>query len=233
MNMKSFKDILLLLVFLGLSQVLWAQDAVVIGEGDFVRGEIKGTNFESVFIEIEGQGLKEYKAKDVRSFLWNGDTYESKPIILGKRPTIKFFKLLEGGTVNLYSIGSTSEVEPSVYKTPTKAKPKVGLSVGMGSGMGSGLGISIGGGQQPEQIPQRREQAKVYYFIEKPGTGPIQELAADGTKTSATKALLLNKLSGDEGLAETIKNSNYFDEKVLLALVKSYNESMKAKDSSN
>lgn len=204
-----------------------AQDAVVISEGNFVRGEIKGTDFESVFIQIDDQAIKEYKAKDVRSFLWNGDTYESKPIIIGKKSAIKFFKLVEGGTVNLYSIGSTSEAEQPNYQAPVKSKPRVGVSLGTG-GMGSGVGISFGGGGgQYEQATRPIGKPKVFYFIEKPGSGPIQEIAADGSRTSATKNLLLQKLTGDEGLRESIKSTESFDEKVLIALVKSYNESVK------
>lgn len=208
-----------------------AQDAILISEGNFVRGEIKGTNYESVFIQLEEQGLKEYKAKDIKSFLWNGDTYESKPFIVGKKAAVKFFKLIESGKVNLYSVGGTSGVdEPAQPRV--KARPTFGVGMGTGGGMGGGLGggVSInlggnrGGTERPAGAPPK---AKVFYFIEKPGTGPMQEIAADGSRTAATKSLLLAKLTGDEGLTESIKATEFFDEKVLFALVKSYNESVK------
>lgn len=228
LNMKVLKLIVVLcLLVLGAE----AQDAVLISEGNFVRGEIKGTNFESVFIQVEDQGVKEYKAKDIKSFLWNGDTYESKPIIVGKKAAIKFFKLIEGGKVNLYAYGSTSGVEEPTKQPRVKARPSVGLGMGtggLGGGLGGGVSINLGGRRSaPEQPAGAAPKAKVFYFIEKPGTGPIQEIAADGSKTAATKALLLQKLTGDEGLTESIKATEFFDEKMLIALVKSYNESVK------
>lgn len=205
-----------------------AQDAVLISEGNFVRGLIKGTNFESVFIEIEDQGVKEYKAKDVRSFLWNGDTYESKPLIINKKALVLFLKLEEGGKINLYSLGSTSEIEtPNNYRPQTKRKPSIGISMGAG-GMGSGIGVSIGGGSgniEPETRPITK--IKVQYYLEKPGTGPIQEIFLDAKHLAGAKNLLLQKIGDDDGLAESIRQSNNFDEKIIFALVKSYNAAAK------
>lgn len=228
--MKVFYQLLLISSLF--SSGLFAQDAVLISDGNFVRGEIKGTNYESVFIQLEEQGLKEYKAKDIKSFLWNGDTYESKPYIVGKKAVVKFFRLVEGGKVNLYAVGGSSGVEEPVQPR-VKARPTFGVGMGTGGGMGGGLGggVSInlggnrgGGVERPAGAPPK---AKIFYFIEKPGTGPMQEIAADGSRTAATKNLLLAKLTGDDGLAESIKATEYFDEKMLIALVKSYNESVK------
>lgn len=228
--MKVFYQLFLISLFFSAS--VFAQDAVLISEGNFVRGEIKGTNYESVFIQLEELGLKEYKAKDIQSFLWNGDTYVSKPFIVGKRATVKFFKLIESGSVNLYSVGGGSGVEEPVQPR-VKARPTFGVGMGTGGGMGGGMGggVSInlggnrgGGVERPAGAPPK---AKVFYFIEKPGTGPMQEIAADGSKTAGTKSLLLQKLTGDEGLTESIKATEFFDEKVLVALVKSYNQSVK------
>ncbi|MFN0291425.1 hypothetical protein [Pedobacter helvus] len=226
--MKSLKIILSICLLTFASK---AQDAVLISEGNFVRGEIKGTNYESVFIQIEEQGLKEYKAKDIKSFLWNGDTYESKPYIVGKKAVVKFFRLVEGGTVNLYAVGGTSGVEEPVQPR-VKARPTFGVGMGTGGGMGGGLGggvsINLGGGRGGVERPAgAAPKAKVFYFIEKPGTGPMQEIAADGSRTAATKNLLLAKLTGDDGLAQSIKATESFDEKMLIALVKSYNEAVK------
>ena len=208
------------------SSRLFAQDAVLISEGNFVRGVIQGTNFESVFLQTEEDGVKEYKAKDIQSFLWNGDTYVSKPIIIGKKAALKFFKLIEGGVVNLYSFGSTSAVEEKLQPR-VKSRPSFGVGMGTGGGMGGGISIDLGGRRAQEQPTGSAPKAKVFYFIEKPGTGPIQEIAADGSKTAATKNLLLAKLTGDEGLTESIQATESFNEKTLIALVKSYNESVK------
>ncbi len=219
----------ILVVLLCFAFTVKAQDAVLISEGNFVRGEIKGTNYESVFIQIEEQGLKEYKAKDIVSFLWNGDTYQSKPFIVGKKAAVKFFKLVEGGVVNLYSVGGGSGVEEqTVAQRQPRVRPAVGVGLGGGGGIGGGVSINLGGNRGGVDQPAgARPKAKVFYFIEKPGTGPIQEIAADGSKTAATKTLLMAKLTGDEGLAESIKATESFDEKMLIALVKSYNESVK------
>ncbi|WAC41721.1 hypothetical protein [Pedobacter sp. SL55] len=226
--MKSLKIILAICL---LTFTAKAQDAVLISEGNFVRGEIKGTNYRSVFIQIEEQGLKEYKAKDIKSFLWNGDTYESKPFIVGKKAAVKFFRLVEGGKVNLYAVGGSSGVEEPAQPR-VKARPTFGVGMGTGGGMGGGLGggvsINLGGGRGGVERPAgAAPKAKVFYFIEKPGTGPMQEIAADGSRTAATKNLLLAKLTGDDGLAESIKATESFDEKMLIALVKSYNEAVK------
>lgn len=223
--MKTYLN--LFFVFLLLSSGLFAQDAVLISDGNFVRGVIQGTNFESVFLQTEEDGVKEYKAKEIKSFLWNGDTYESKPIIIGKKAAIKFFKLIEGGKVNLYSYGSTSAVEERAIQPRVKARPTFGVGMGTGGGMGGGINIDLGGRRAQQQPAGAAPKAKVFYFIEKPGTGPIQEINADGSRTAATKNLLLAKLTGDEGLTESIKATESFNEKTLIALVKSYNESVK------
>ena len=99
--------------------------------------------------------------------------------------------------------------------------------MGAGGGMGGGISIDLGGRRAQEQPAGAAPKAKVFYFIEKPGTGPIQEINADGSRTAATKNLLLAKLTGDDGLTESIKATESFDEKVLIALVKSYNESVR------
>jgi hypothetical protein len=224
--MKTLK---LLVVFCLFAVAVSAQDAVLISEGNFVRGEIKGTNYESVFIQIEEQGLKEYKAKDIQSFLWNGDTYVSKPFIVGKKGVIKFFKLIESGKVNLYSVGGTSGVDEPVQPRQ-KVRPTFGVGMGTGGmgGVGGGISINLGGGRGGGERPAgAAPKPKEFYFIEKPGTGPIQEIVVDGSRTAATKAILLQKLTGDDGLTESIKATESFDEKVLIALVKSYNESVK------
>ena len=86
--MKVLKTLILILFC---SAKLFAQDAVLISEGNFVRGVIKGTNFSSVAI-LEDDGLiKEYAAKNIESFIWNGETYMSKPIIIKKKMEIRFF----------------------------------------------------------------------------------------------------------------------------------------------
>ena len=221
--MKAFK---ILFVLFFLSAKLFAQDAVLISEGNFVRGVIKGTNFISVAIAEDNQLIKEYQAKDIQSFLWNGETYVSKPIIVKKKAESRFFKLIESGTVNLYSYGEKANT-PEVVQPRVKVRPSIGIGMGSGGfgGAGVGGGITIGGGRRNDDQTVGAPKGKVTYFIEKPGTGAMQEVNLDNT--NAVKTLLLLKLNNDEDLAESIKATDGFDPKNLAAYVKAYNASGK------
>jgi len=221
--MKAFK--ILFVLFL-VSVKLFAQDAVLISEGNFVRGVIKGTNFISVAIAEDNQVIKEYHAKDIQSFLWNGETYVSKPIIVKKKAESRFFKLIETGTVNLYSYGEKANT-PEVVQPRVKVRPSIGIGMGSGGfgGAGVGGGITIGGGRRNDDQTVGAPKGKVSYFIEKPGTGAMQEVNLDNT--NAVKTLLLLKLNNDEDLAESIKATDGFDPKNLAAYVKAYNASGK------
>jgi len=221
--MKAFK---ILFVLFFLSAKLFAQDAVLISEGNFVRGVIKGTNFISVAIAEDNQLIKEYQAKDIQSFLWNGETYVSKPIIVKKKAESRFFKLIESGTVNLYSYGDKAST-PEVVQPRVKVRPSIGIGMGSGGfgGAGVGGGITIGGGRRNDDQTVGAPKGKVTYFIEKPGTGAMQEVNLDNT--NAVKTLLLLKLNNDEDLAESIKATDGFDPKNLAAYVKAYNASGK------
>lgn len=220
--MKAFK---ILFIILLASTKLFAQDAILISEGNFVRGVIKGTNFISVAIQEDDQTIKEYQAKDIQSFVWNGETFASKPIVVKKKMEFRFFKVLETGTVNLYSFGDKSET-PQTPQPRVKVRPSIGLGMGTG-GFGGGLGggITIGSGRRNDEPVNTGVRGKVSYFIEKPGTGPIQEVNLDNT--NAVKTILLQKLSNDEDLAESIKATEGFDPKNLAAYVKAYNSSGK------
>ena len=220
--MKAFK---ILFIILLASTKLFAQDAILISEGNFVRGVIKGTNFISVAIQEDDQTIKEYQAKDIQSFVWNGETFASKPIVVKKKMEFRFFKVLETGTVNLYSFGDKSET-PQTPQPRVKVRPSIGLGMGTGVfGGGLGGGITIGSGRRNDEPVNAGVRGKVSYFIEKPGTGPIQEVNLDNT--NAVKTILLQKLSNDEDLAESIKATEGFDPKNLAAYVKAYNSSGK------
>ncbi len=201
-----------------------AQDAVLISEGNFIRGLIKGTNFSSVAIVQDDQTIAEYQAKDIQSFVWNGETYVSKPIVVKKKMEHRFFKLIESGAVNLYAYGEKGVTEQSTQPR-VKVRPTFGVGVGTG-GFGGGLGggISIGGGgRRNEEQVNNGPRGKVSYFLEKPGTGPMQEVSLDAGKTAEVKKLLLQKLNNDEDLAQSINATDSFDIKNLTAYIKSYN----------
>ena len=222
--MKYFFTLLLSTFFVA---NLTAQDAILISEGNFVRGVIKGTNFISVAITEDDINIKEYQAKDIHSFVWNGETYASKPILVKKKMEFRFFKVLETGTVNLYTYGDKGQVEEAPQPRP-KIRPTFGVGMGtggFGGGLGGGVSIGGGGGRRNDQPITNGPKQKVTYFIEKPGTGPMQEVNLDNT--NAVKAILLQKLTNEEDLAESIKATESFDPKNLSAYVKAYNASGK------
>lgn len=222
--MDTIKILGVFLLFSIFTKQAAAQDAVVIDSGNFVRGTIKGTNYSTVILVNDDKTITEYKAKDIKEFLWNGETFVSKPFVSGKKMEIRFFKVIELGAVNLYSMGgSAGATEPRPAKT--KIRPSFGLGMGTGGygGLGMGGGITIGGGRRDEDQGPRFRPA--VYYIEKLGTGPIQPVAVDGrnSDTNSTKSILLSKLTNDEDLAERIKSTEVFDAKNIKAFISAYN----------
>ena len=220
--MRVFKILFILLLS---GAKLLAQDAVLISEGNFVRGVIKGTNFSSVAIMEDDQVIKEYFAKNIQSFIWNGETYARKPIIIKKKMEFRFFKLIESGVVNLYTYGDNGMSE---QRTAPRVKVRPTFGVGMGTGgLGGGVGggITFGGNRNNDEQSYNAAQGKITYFIEKPGTGPMQEVNL--ANSNAVKTILLQKLTNDEELAESIKATEGFTEKSLEAYVKAYNSGRK------
>lgn len=213
--------VFLFMLFLNVS--LHAQDAVLISEGNFIRGVIKGTNYSSVSIEKDDQTIVQFQAKDIQSFIWNGETYVSKPILVKKKLETRFFKLIEGGAVNLYSFGD-KKITQQPQQNKVKIRPTFGVGMGtggFGGGLGAGISIGSGGGRRDAETETNPTNGKVFYYIEKPGVGPMQEVVLENT--SAVKTILLQKLSNDEDLADRIKNSENFSDLNLIAFIKAYN----------
>ncbi len=220
--MNTIKIIFLFLFF---SAPTFGQDAVLISEGNFVRGVIKGTNYSAVTIQQDDETIVQYLAKDIQSFVWNGETYVSKPILVKKKLENRFFKLVETGAVNLYSFGD-KKLNEQPQQARVKVRPTFGVGMGtggFGGGLGGGISIGTGGGRRDSETATNPTNGKVFYFIEKPGTGPMQEVVLENT--SALKTMLLQKLSGDEDLAERIKLSEDFTDLNLIAFVRAYNAS--------
>ncbi|WP_214227332.1 hypothetical protein [Pedobacter sp. B4-66] len=228
---RALKTFALLTMLLAAALHSSAQDAVVIASGNFVRGTIQGTDFSTVILKNDDETISQYKASDIKEFLWNGETYVSKPIVIKKKMEHRFFKIIEQGAVNLYAIGGTTSIE---HPQPKRARirPSVGIGTGTGGfgGVGGGVGISFGGGRRNDSEPTNRNLPTAY-FIEKFGTGPMQEIPADGGnsegKTQLIKSILLQKLTNDEDLAERIKATETFDAKLIKAFVAAYNDMQK------
>ncbi|MDR6783648.1 hypothetical protein ABIE26_003033 [Pedobacter africanus] len=226
--MKSIKFYKVLVMFLMASAALKAQDAVTISEGNFVRGTIQGTDFSTVILKNEDESISQFKAKDIKEFLWNGETYVSKPIVIKKRMEHRFFRLLEQGAVNLYSIGGSTGLIEEPQPKRARVRPSIGIGGGTGGfgGLGGGVGITIGGGRNREEQPSRIA-GPTAYFIEKFGTGPMQEIPVEGGnsagKNQQIKTALLQKMTNDEDLAERIKATESFDAKLVRSFVAAYN----------
>lgn len=216
----------LMLLFAGI--VTKAQDIVVITQGNFIRGTIQATNYATVILKNDDESIVQYRAEDIKEFVWNGETYVSKPIVLKKKMEHRFFKLIEQGAVNLYSIGGSTGIEPAQPKR-SRIRPSFGIGAGTGgySGVGMGGGITIGGGGGRNQDEQVKRVMPSSYFIEKFGTGPMMEVPVEASnsdsKNQHIRNVLLQKLTNDDDLAERIKATETFDAKLVRAFVVAYN----------
>jgi hypothetical protein len=220
--MKSIKFFIGLLLSTVLVQLAVAQDVVVIDSTNNVRGTIKGTDYFTVTLLKDDKTEVIYKAKDVQEFLWNGETYTRKEVMSKNKMEPRFFKVIEMGAVNLYSIGGSTGVEQKQNRV--RVMPQVGIGIGSGGygGVGFGGGIMIGGGRR-DRVKNTNDK-KALYFIEKPGTGPMLELQYNaGNSKERVQEILLSKLDNDEDLAERIKETEKFDAKNVAAFVKAYN----------
>jgi len=225
--MKLIKYLSTLVLFSLIAIAASAQDAIVIDTGNFVRGTIQGTDYLTVGLKKDDGTIEKYNAKDIKEFLWNGETFVSKPFVTNKRTDYRFFKLVETGALNLYSMGgSTSAQQPK--RSRVRFSPSIGLGIGTG-GYGGGVGVGVGGGvsfggRRDDDDRPRRERRALYY-IEKPGTGEMLEITPDNsdTNTQYIKNTLIEKMSDDKDLTERIKAYDHFDVKSIVSLVKNYN----------
>ncbi|WP_442587996.1 hypothetical protein ACSBL2_18285 [Pedobacter sp. AW31-3R] len=227
--MKTIKFFCAILLFSIFSLAVQAQDAVVIDTGDFVRGTIQGTDYMTVSIKDDNNGeLKTYKAKDIKEFLWNGMTFVSKPFVTNKKTDYRFFKLVESGKVNLYSMGGTLTTEKP-KRNRLRIVPSIGIGIGtggFGSGIGLGGGVSFGGGRNNDDEPQRQARRSLIY-IDKAGSPEMLEITPSVDQTNAgmeyIKNSLLEKFADDNNISARVKDMDKFDVKSIQALVKAYN----------
>lgn len=208
-----------------------AQDFIVKNNDDVIRGTIKGTDYFSVFISANDEADVILPAKDVKNFFWNGDSFVSKGFANGRNFEYRFVKVIEMGTVNLYSFGGGTLV-PAVKEKKVKFRPSIGIGTGTGGygGMGMGGGISIGGGRNT--APERPAGAPVVrYFIEKPGAGPLQEVPmkaiTEDTKKIDVKNILLQKIGDQPALKAKVEAGTDFNSRDVIEWVKEYNATKK------
>jgi len=226
--MKFFSSFIL---FLLLGGKLIAQDFIVKNNDEVIRGTIKGTDYFSVFISANDEADVILPAKDVKNFFWNGNSYVSKGFANKKDFEYRFVKVIEMGAVNLYSFGGETLV-PVQKEKKVKFRPSIGIGTGTGGfgGMGMGGGISIGGGRN--SAPERPAGAPVIrYFIEKPGTGPLQEIPIKGitedSRKPEVKTILLQKLGDKPELKAKVEANTDLNSRDVIELVKAYNETKK------
>ncbi|WP_029274960.1 hypothetical protein [Pedobacter borealis] len=208
-----------------------AQDFIVKNNDEVIRGTIKGTDYFSVFISANDEADVILPAKDIKNFFWNGDSFVSKGFANGRNFEYRFVKVIEMGTVNLYSFGGGTLV-PEVKEKKVKFRPSIGIGTGTGGygGMGMGGGISIGGGRNT--APERPAGAPVVrYFIEKPGAGPLQEVPmkaiTEDTKKTEVKNILLQKMGDQPALKAKVEAGTDFNSRDVIEWVKEYNATKK------
>jgi len=225
-DMKPFKYFSAVLLLSLLTFTAMAQDAVVISDGDFIRGTIQGTDYLTVGIKKDNDEIQQFYAKDIKEFHWNGETFVSKPFVSHNKTEYRFFKLVEGGPVNLYTMGGATTVEKKRRKV--RFMPSIGLGIGTGGyrGFGFGGGISVGGSTY-DGDERPKPQRHALYYIEKPGTGSMLEITPSQENYNANneyiKGTLLEKFSDDQDLTAKIRAMNSFDVKTIQSLVKTYN----------
>jgi hypothetical protein len=220
------------LILLSISSLVNAQDAIVIDNGNFVRGTIQGTDYSTVTLLKDDKSTGVYKAKDIKEFMWNGETFVSKPIVNKKKMEFRFFKVIEMGAVNLYALGGNTGVGEA-KPVRNRIRPSFGIGMGTGGfgggGVGVGGGITIGGGGGRRQSDSQDNPQRTVYYIERLGTGPMQFIAVDGvdSDTESTRTLLLQKLINDDELAEKIRAADGFDARNVKAFINAYNSAKK------
>lgn len=207
----------------------FSQDFIIKNNDDVIRGTIKGTDYFSVFISEDDKKDVILPAKDVKNFFWNGDSFVSKGFPNGKDFQYRFVKAIELGAVNLYSFGGGTLI-PIQREKKVKFRPSIGIGTGTGGfgGGGVGGGISIGGGSRND-VPERPAGAPaIRYYIEKPGTGPIQEISiravTDEDKKAGVKSILLQKLGDKPTLKAKIEADTHLNSREVTDFVKEYNE---------
>jgi hypothetical protein len=214
-----------------LTTSLYAQDFVIKNNDDVIRGTIKGTDFYSVVINVNDEKEVIFLAKDVKNFFWNGNSFVTKGFAGRKDLEFRFVKVVEIGTVNLYSFGGENFGVKVPKEKSGKFRPSVSIGTGVGGFGNSGLGggLSVGGGLGNRNNDQNTfYNPNIRYFIEKPGTGPLQEIPikaiTEEDKKLAVKNILLQKMGDKPEIKAKIESNTELNSRDVTEWVKAYNE---------
>ncbi|KEQ31411.1 hypothetical protein [Pedobacter antarcticus] len=226
--MKATKFLSLLSFFSILSLSTFAQDAIIISPGNFIRGTIQGTDYKTVGMKNDEGTLNQYQAKDIQEFQWNGETYVSKAFVSNSKTDYRFFKLIEHGNINLYTMGGKTSAKTKPKKK-IQFSPSIGLGIGSGGyrGFGMGGGISFGGGRRDDDAQARPDRRALIYIASAKTPDTILEITPDGDQSEQNsnyiRTTLSEYMSDDQDLVNRLKDTKKFDAKTIISFVKAYN----------
>lgn len=226
--MKATKFLSLLSFFSILSLSTFAQDAIIISPGNFIRGTIQGTDYKTVGMKNDEGTLNQYQAKDIQEFQWNGETYVSKPFVSNNKTDYRFFKLIEHGELNLYTMGGKTSAKTKPKKK-IQFSPSIGLGIGSGGyrGFGMGGGISFGGGRRDDDGEAKPDRRALIYIASNKTPDTILEITPDGDQSEQNsnyiRSTLTEYMSDDQDLINRLKDTKKFDAKTIVSFVKAYN----------
>ncbi|RYY10518.1 MAG: hypothetical protein EOO04_36765, partial [Chitinophagaceae bacterium] len=92
--------------------------------GEVLRGTILVADHRSVKFSVEEGAVIVGTLKEIKQFVWNGETYIIKTLFGTKKSEDVFVRIVESGKVNLYAIGGPSYAATS--QPVVKAKPTFG-----------------------------------------------------------------------------------------------------------
>lgn len=186
-----------------------------------------GTDYYVVQYEMKENAPLIQPATEIKQFVWNGETYMSKPVARKNELEFRFFKVLEFGSVNLYAFGGSGLAPAPSAKSSSSWKPDINIGMGSGGGVGLGSGINIGGRpNSPAAMPQSR-QAPQTYFIEKPGAVPLQEIPLhlqDRKQQQGIRRTLERMFNNDAELNTLIQSTARINIETLAEVVLNYNK---------
>lgn len=227
--MKTIKILSLFAGLMLITSSIFAQDAIILSPGNFIRGTIQNTDFKTVDIRTDDGSIKQFTAKDIQEFLWNGQTFVAKPFISNNKTDYRFFKLIESGEINLYSMGERNPVNDKAKKKRIRFSPSFGLGVGTGGyrGFGFGGGITFGGSRAENEPEAKSDRRALIYIDSADDPETMLEITPDQDQntenTNYIKDTLIKYMYKDQDLVNRIKNVENIDIKTIISFIQAYN----------